>query len=188
MARIEYINDQNGSFQEAHGSDSRLNVSARTDGRRYYNSRDKGQTYSMVWTHLAATDAEYSFYLKNTSVNLTMVVSAVGVNSDTADSRFKLWFVTGTAANGASVTPTNLNKGVAHLAQATGLESAAGTAISGVSTDGLIDMLHLPADGHEEFRLHDTLRLGEGDAIALEFDENSGGTADAAGVVFFYYE
>lgn len=188
MARIEYINDETGSFQEAAGSDNRLNVSSRSDNRAYYNSRDDEQCYTIVYTHLAATDAEFSFYLKNTSSTLTMVVSSVGVNCDTVDTRFKLWFVTGTASNGASVTPTNLNRHSSNAADATALESAGGTAISGPALDALIDMVHLQASGHEEFRLTDRVRLGQNDAIALEADENTAGTADIAGVVFFYFE
>lgn len=188
MARIEYSNDVTGAFEEARGSDQRLNVSSRADGRAYYNSRDEGQCYSLVWTHLAATDAEYSFYLTNTSTTQFLVVSDVGINCDTVDTRFILWFVTGTASNGAAVTPTNLSQSSSNAASATALESAGGTAISGMTTAGKIDFVYLEASGHEEMHLSDRVRLGQNGAIALEFDENAATTADAGGSVFFYFE
>ena len=44
----------------------------------------------------------------------------------------------------------------------------------------------LGAYGHEEFRLDDTIRLGQNDAIAIEYE--AGTTGDVAGVVFMYFE
>lgn len=188
MVRIEFVNDVTGSFQEAKGSDNRLNVSSRADDREYYNSRDEAQTYSIVWTHLAATDAEWSFYIKNTNTTKTLVLSTVGINTDTADSRFILWYVTGTAANGATVVPTNLNRVSSNAAIGTFLESAGGTAISGLTNSAKIDFVHLDANGHEEMHPAGRVRLGQNDAVALEYDENSAGTADAGGSVYFYFE
>lgn len=188
MPRIQFINDKTGTFQEVHGSDSRLNVSARADSRAYYNSRDEGRCFTLPWTHLAGSDGEVGFYLQNTSLSRELVVSSVGINCDTVNTRFKLWFVTGTAADGAVVTPTNLNRSSSNAAEANARESAAGTAISGLTLVDLIDFLHLQASGHQEFRLGDRVRLGQNDAIALEADENMAATADAGGVVFFYYE
>lgn len=187
MAHIEYINDVTGSFQQAFGSDNRLNVSSRSDERAYYNSRDEEQCYTLVWTHLAATDAEESFYIKNNSTTLTLVVSSIGINCDTADTRFTLSFTDAAATNGTAVVPTNLNRHSSNAADGTFLHSAGGTAIT-VTPGDLIDFVHVANDAHVEMRLSDRVRLGQNDAIVLQFTENSGGTADAGGVVFFYYE
>ena len=109
MARIEFKNDVTRALEEMEGSSGRANVSARTDGRRYYVSRDEGQAYAMTFEHATAGDGEYSFYLQNTSPTRRLVVSSVGVNAVNI-ARFKLWYVTGTAANGVARIPVNLNR------------------------------------------------------------------------------
>lgn len=182
--RIEFVSDL-GSFQEAHGSDDRVNVSARADSRGYYNARDRGQSYTLPFDHQSAAAGEYSAYWKNTSTTRALVISSIGVNAVQA-ARIKLWFVTGTAAAGAPLTPTNTNKTSPHDADANAREGAAASGISGLTTDGLIDFLFVLAGGHEEFRLGDRVRLGQNDAIAIEYDE--GTTGDFAGTIFGYYE
>jgi hypothetical protein len=64
--------------------------------------------------------------------------------------------------------------------------ASAATGITGLTTDGLIDFVYVPATGHEEFRLDDRLRLGQNDAIAVEYDEGTAG--DMSGVIFGYFE
>lgn len=60
-------------------------------------------------------------------------------------------------------------------------------AISGLTTDGLIDQASVQLNGHEELRLGDRIRLGQNDAIALELNIGTV-TPECFGVVFFYYE
>jgi len=188
MSKIEYENDISGAIESMRGSDNRANVSARSDNRAYYNSRDVQQCYTMTYEHTAAADGQYSFYLKNTSPDKTLVLSSVGLNCDTADSRFKLWFVSGTATDGVTKTPTNLNSASSNAAAVTALHDGGGTTIGGLTADKEIDYIFVAVNTHVELRLFDRVRLGQNDAVALEFDENSGGTADAGGVVFFYFE
>ena len=126
MTQIAFQNDVTGALEFTHGSDGRFNVSSRSDARAYYNSRDVGQTYTMVWDHTGAAIGEYSFYLQNTSPTLELVCSNLVINSETSAEKFKLFFVTGVAGDGATVTPTNLNKGSSNAAAATALESAGG--------------------------------------------------------------
>lgn len=187
MARIEYRNDQTRATEETEGSDGRLNVSARSDERAYYNSRDVGQCYTMTFNHTAAADGQYSFYLQNTGTK-TLVVSSVGVNA-TNTARFKLWQVTGTAGDGVVRTPKNTNFTSPNDADAsTALHDGAGTTISNLTTVGAeIDDIQLAANSHAELRLSDRVRLGQNDAIALELDTGDT-TPGVFGVVFFYYE
>lgn len=188
MARIEFRNDVTRATEETEGSDGRLNVSARSDARAYYNSRDEGQCYTMTFDHPLAGDGQYSFYLQNTSADKTLVISSIGVNADDI-ARFKLWFVTGIAANGVARVPVNLNKTSPNDAAAsTALHDGAGTAISGLTVSGAeVDDFQLAANGHGELRLFDRIRLGQNDAIALEMDKGTT-TPDVFGVIFFYYE
>lgn len=186
--RIQFIDDILGNFQETHGSNSRLNVSSRADGRRYYNSRDAKQSYSFTWTFADAVTGETAAFLKNTSTDgKHLVIDAVGLNSATA-TRFKMSFVTGSPANGTSVTPTNLNKTSSNAAAADAQEgAAAANGVTNLTPDGEIDFAFCTADGHEEFRLADTVRLGQNDAIEIEVFE-TGSAPDVSGVIFFYFE
>jgi len=184
---IQYTSDNTGALEKAKGSDSRINVSSRSDSRSYYNSRDKGQAYSIVFDMQSAAAGEHVAYFVNTSTTgLVFVVDAIGVNSAEA-SRIKLWFVSGTAAAGNELTPTNLNRNSANAATATAREGgSAATGITGLTEEALIDYAYVQATGHEELRLADRVRLGQNDAIAIEYDE--GTTGDVSGVIFGFFE
>ena len=186
-SEIQFTSDSTGSLEKMQGSDGRANVSSRSDSRAYYNSRDKGQTFSIPFDFQSAAAGEFGVYFKNTSTTgKVFVVGAIGVNSAEA-SRIKLWFVTGTAASGTAVIPTNLNASSGNAATGTAMEGgSAATGITGLSEDGLIDFLYITALGHQEFRLNDRLRLSQNDAIALEYEEGTGG--DFTGVIFGYFE
>ena len=103
MAYIEFKNDRTRALEQLEGSDGRINVSARSDSRAYYISRDNGQAYSMTFNHPAAADGQYSFYMQNTATDKTLVIAHIGLNADNI-ARFKLWAVEGTVANGTSRT------------------------------------------------------------------------------------
>jgi len=186
MTTLSYPNDVTGSIQITHGSDGRLNVSSRTDGRGYYISRDQGQAYSLTFEHLSAADGEYSFYIQNTSTDKDMVIHAAGLNS-VAAARLKLWEVTGTAVGAGDVVPHNSNLSSSNDAVGV-FKIDTGGAISGLTTAGIaIDDVQIGANGHEELRLQDRLRLGQNDAIALEMDTTAS-SSNVYGVVFFFYE
>ncbi len=185
MTEIQYENDVSQSLQRAKGSDGRLNVSSRTDGRSYYISRDAAQAYSVVFDDTDCDVGDEFFYLKNDSVNMDLVLDSIGINATLVGS-FKLQFEVGTDIAGASVlTPTNLNKSSSKQAVVTcrGNSLLTGTSIP----DGVIDHVALNVAGHEEFRLKDRIRLGQGDAISILYDR---GTANniVEGVVYFYFE
>jgi len=185
MARIDFKNDQTRALEEAEGSDGRLNVSSRSDSRSYYNSRDVKQTYSVAYDHQSAAAGEISLYIENTSSTKELVITNIGINA-VENARIKMFFVEGTAAGGTVLTPTNLNKGSSNDATAIVRQAGAGDAITGLTTLGLIDFAAAPANGHDEFRLGDTVRLGQNDAIALQYVE--GVTGDFYGVVFSFFE
>lgn len=186
-SQIEYKSDKTRGKEDVEGSDGRLNTSSRSDERAYYNSRDEEQCYTVPFDFQNATAGEFGVYWKNTNTNdKELVISSIGINSVEA-SRIKLWFVSGTAAGGTSIVPTNLNRHSSNSASASAMEGGSGaTGITGVTGESLIDFLYVSAAGHEEFRLSDRIRLGQNDAIALEYNE--GTTGDFSGVIFGYYE
>lgn len=185
MARIEFRNDNTRATEETEGSDGRLNVSSRSDGRPYYNSRDAGQCYTIVYEHSDAVDDQYAFVMTNTSTDKTLVVSSVGINSDKLV-RVQLAYISGAVAQGVSVIPTNLNADSSNDAQASVVHDGGGTAITVGTLGALIDDVNVGIHGHEELRLSDRLRLGQNDSIALLL--KTGSTPLLTGVVFFYFE
>ena len=185
MARIEYRNDVTRATEEAEGSDGRLNVSSRSDGRSYYNSRDQGQCYSASFQHTAGTSGQYSFDLKNTSTDKTLVISTIEINS-VVTARFKLWFSSG-ATNGDAVVPVNLNKDSSNDAQCTFLEDNS-TTIDTVTTSGApIEDVQVGTLGHVDMVIKDRVRLGQNDAVSLELDTTATNTL-AHGTIFFFFE
>jgi len=193
MTRIEFQNDVSLAKEEMQGSDGRANVSSRADSRRYYNSRDESETYSLIFDDANATADDYVVYLRNDKTDgKTLVVSAIGFNCEAATSVLKLSTVTGTAGGGTATTPTNLNQaGQAKSATVTALTTADSnsTPMSGLTEDKVIDIAGIPsAFGHEEFRLDDTLRIGQDQAIAIELDTAAAIDVRVYGVIFFYFE
>lgn len=186
MARIDYKNDVTRALEEAEGSDGRLNVSSRSDSRGYYNSRDEEKCFSVPFDFQSAASGEFAAYIKNTSSVDELVLSDIGLNAAVA-SRVKLWFVSGTAAGGTTVTATNLNRSSSKDAEASAMEgNSAATGITGLTAEALIDFEVVGANGHGTFETGDRIRLGQNDAIALEVDETAGG--DMFGVIYLYFE
>ena len=194
MAGIEllYSDDQTGFDARVRGSDNRENVSSRSDSRGYYNARDRGQTYSVVFDFQSAANTEYGGYWQNNHPDgLQLIISHVGLNVEVA-ARLKMHYVTGTAAGGTAVTPLNENRSSPNQAMGSGVVTAmegasAATGITGLTSVGVADFIGLPATGHDEFRTGDRIRLGIGDAIAIQYFQGASGD-DMWGTMFGYYE
>lgn len=186
MTRLQYINDNNGAFQETHGSDGRLNTSSRSDSRGYYNSRDDGQSYSVPFDDTDAADGDFVVYWQNTNTSgKHLVIEAIGVNVSSA-AILKVHSVTGTAS-GTELTPSNLNLTSPNAATSKALGS---NAVSGLTIATTIDCVNVQDYGHEEFRLSERLRLGQNDAIAIEYDRGQIDNPQNVinGVIFGYFE
>ena len=186
--RLVVKNDKTRALEEVEGSDGRMNVSSRSDGRSYYVSRDNGLAFSMVFSHTDTESGEWVCYLKNTSTDgKDLVIDSIGINAEVF-SRCHLHFVTGTAAGGNAVSMVNLNKNSNNDAPATGHEGgAAASGITGLTDAGRVDCLGVRAAGHEEFRLADRVRLGQGDALAIQV-VTVASASDTFGVIFGFFE
>jgi len=190
MPRIEYTNDETRALEEAQGSDGRINVSSRADGRGYYNSRDKSESYSLLYNDANASINDFVVYLKNAKTDgKHIVIRSVQVNSEVL-SKFSFVTVTGVAGGGTARTAVNLNQaGVARDATITALATAdsSSTPMSNLTADKEIDHIQVAAGGYGEFKFQDQLRLGQGQAVAIRMDA---GTADSQvfGVIYFYFE
>ena len=190
---IEYFDDVSGNKQQARGSDSRLNVSSRSDSRAYYNSRDRSECYVLPFDDANATANDYIAYLKNIKADGShLVIHSIGINCEAASSIFKLSLVSGTATGGAVVSPTNLNQGgIARTSTSLSLTTADSgvTPMAGLTEDKLFDIAGISAAyGHEEFRIGDQIRLGQDQAVAIELDYAAATDVRCFGVIFFYFE
>lgn len=176
------IEDGNGTGQIAGVSPSgnRLNVSSRSDERIYYVSRDNEDAYSVVSIDTAAA-GEYNFYFKNTSTTKRFYVTAMTIGS-AALAIFKISKVTGTAA-GTDITPTNLNTSSGNIADAIVKGNAA---VTSLTESAVIDVVSVIADDSKEITFHDALILGQGEAIAVEYDVGAGGTMHVT--MFGFYD
>jgi len=182
-----YEDDVTGYLARVKGSDGRANVSSRSDSRGYYVSRDRQLAFSACFSHPTSAAGQYSFYFKNTSSTKDFVVSTIGLNSDLG-AQIKLWRVSGTAANGVTLTPTNENLSSSVTADATCLEDGAGTAISGLTNENLLDYALIPVDGVRELLADDRVRLSQNEAIAIEVDAVTSGTPLVFGRMAGFFE
>jgi len=184
MSQITYPDNRTGSIQIVHGSDGRFDTSSRSDSRRYYNSRDLEQTYTVPFQDPDCDLGEFVVYLQNTSSDLILVVSSIGINSTISGTFILHEMDSATAAGAAVITPQNLNLHSSNSAAANARGGAGG--VTTVATAGIIDVLQVATGGHEEFRLGDTLRLGQNQSIAVEYDR--GASSIVEGVIFFFFE
>ncbi len=183
--KIGYTHDQSLNEQVVQGSDGRLNVSARADPRIYYRSRDEGQAYTLVYDDADASAGAFICYWQNLRTDGKHLVIASARFSSNTDGSFKLHFITGTVTGGSSLTPTNFNKTSPNDAP---ISSAKGNGpLGGLTSAAEVDHVGLKANTNIEINLKDAVRLGQNDAIAIEFEQGSANSR-IFGSIFGFYE
>lgn len=159
------IEDGGGKSPDATTSNNgRLNVSSRSAGRIYYESRDEEQAYIVVIPDAAAVAGEETAYIQNISADKDMVIDSIHIGS-LAATKWKIKFVTGTPT-GDDVTPTNLNKSSTKTADAVVKGGPGG--VTGLTDAGDIKIVRVPAEDETEWDSHEGLRLSQNAAIAIE--------------------
>lgn len=191
MGLVEFIDEILLGKSQARGSDGRLNTSSRSDGRIYYNSRDRSESYTLVFDDAACSAGDFNVSLFNAKTDgKQMIIHTVEVSA-LALASFKLHLVTGTAAGGAvEATPLNLNRaGRPNKATviASTVANSDSSAISGLVSAGVFSHKSIGASDHADLHVEDTLRLGEGQGIAIEMDSGANATR-VFGTIVFYFE
>ena len=153
----------------------RGNVSAKTNPRIFYSSRDEQKAYNAIMPSFSAAAGEYVFYIKNTSLTDNLFVKHIEFHGVQAV-HWKVWEVTGTAAAGTTITPANLNL-------SSGLTSATicmggGVTITGLTTVKQIGTHRTTAGGQGEMNYENALILGPNKAIAVEYDTGTTGLCE----------
>ena len=161
----------------------RLNVSSKTAERIYYISREDGRAYNAVFDDMASAAGEYTMYLKNTSSSRNLFIDEIEFHSVEAV-KWKVWVVTGTAAAGETVLPTELNLAKSITAEATAM--AGNTPITGLTNIAQVGSHRTQAAGDSGMDFHGALILGPGDAIAVEYDSGTAGICSHD--CFFWFE
>lgn len=159
---------------------NRLDVSSRSSSRDFYISRDNGQVYTITSEDAATAANEETIYLQNTSSTKNLFIDSIILASD-AEVRFRLKFVTGTAAGSTLLTAINLNKTSSNAAA---VIARGDGAITGLTDDGDIALVTVGAGDTGGMSLEDALILGQNDAVAIE----SEAIGDVAITIEFHLE
>ena len=188
MALLTVESNKTGGFEQIRGSNHRLDVSARSDTRSFYNARDQKQNYNMVWEHTASGTGEYSVYLKSIHKTKSLIITHISLNADNL-ARLKLWDVSGSAAgDGVIIVGKNTNLMSTNIAEISALHDGGGTPISTISKKGeALGDVALVAHGYGEFLINDSLILGPNSAIAIEMVLGTS-TPKIWGMISFFFE
>ena len=160
----------------------RLNVSAKTNPRIFYSSRDEGKAFNAISTDASAVAGDYIFYFKNTSTSDNLYIKHLEFHSASA-AVWKVWEVTGTAAGSSVVTASNLNLGSPNVSETL---SRGDGAVTGLTTVKQIGTHRNDANGEGEMNYENALVLAPNSAIAVEYDSGTTGAAEID--CFFHFE
>ena len=150
-------------------SSNRLNVSAKSNPRNFYISRDDQRVFVATSSYNINASADYVFYMKNTSSTRFMFINSMqfgGVESQ----QFVVKKATGTWS-GTPATPSNMNESSGLTAEATVYANAVVTA----ATEGdTIMYARNIATGTVYVDFNDVLILGPNNAFAVQANVGSG--------------
>ena len=161
----------------------RGNVSAKTRDRIFYISRDDELAYNAVMPTFNGAAGNYVFYMKNISSTRNLMLDALEYHSVEAV-HWKVWKVTGTAAGGTVITPTNINLGSGIEAEATVM--GGGATITGLTLGQQIGTHRTQALGEAGMDWNGGLILPPSTAIMIEYDTGTTGLCEIDCI--FHYE
>jgi len=150
---------------------NRLDVSARSASRTYYESRDQGQVYTAAIEDAGAVADEVTVWVKNTSTTKDMIIDTLTVGSDVLSTWHIKFASFTTQPTGTLITATNLNKASSNTASAEVRGGAGG--VANVVQGDEISFINVAAGGQSIWDTKEALRLGQDDQIAIECKTNS---------------
>lgn len=179
--RIEDGKGKNGAASVS--AVQRLNVSAKTAPRKFYASRDFGLAYNAVYDEITAAAGDYVAYLKNTSTDSNLFIDRIEFHS-VENVKWKIWEVSGTAASGTTVTPSELFVGRGIPADASAMSGD--TAITGLTTAGQLGTHRSQTLSDSEMIYSGSLILSPSRAMAIEYDTGTTGLCSLD--IHFFFE
>ncbi len=176
------LEDGKGRGYNASVSESnRLNVSAKSNPRAFYISRDEGLAFTISSVDESADAGDMVCYLKNTSTTRNMYIKQIHYGGDNA-ALWKTWIVSG-VAGGTSITPVNLNLTSGKAAEAIAFGS---NPVAGLAQDSLVGTHRTLAGAHSIDAWDDIIVVGPSNAIGIEYDTGTSGKAEVN--IEFHYE
>lgn len=154
--------------------DNRLETSSKSSIRSFYISRDDGQVFNLNSHDASAAAGTLIAYWKNTSTTRKLVIDLLRVGAIEA-ALWKVWFVTGIASGSSLLIPTNMNSTSSNIADAVARGNGA---IADLTLGVQIANVRTPATESFDIPFSNTLIIGQGDAIAVEYDTGTTGIAE----------
>ena len=178
------IEDGTGSGHKAKVNESNeLEVRSNMVTRAEWENHNNQRAYAMYFSQAAANGAtnECLGYLKNTSDD-DMVIDEIAIHSVAADTIY-VSKVTGTAAGGSAITPTNMHLGSGKTAVATTMQH---TAITGLTDGGRLLNFYLAANAFLTRSPKSTICIEKNSAIGVYTTANQANTLKVN--IHFHYE
>ncbi len=167
-------------------SDHRIRTNTKTAERIYYCSRDMGDSFTIVAQDADPAAGEYTLWIQNLDED-HFVIHKIITGSDDANVVWKLWNVTGTGATAALITPVTTNLTSSLSANLTVRGGAGGVSgLTAVNTAPMMIWYQGVAFNTIELKTDDIFRIGQNQAIAIEYEE--GTTNDVSITIVGYYD
>jgi len=160
-------------------SSNRGNVSAKSNPRSYYVSREDGQFFTW-YSSYSATSGDYVIYIKNNSQSTNLVISRMMFGGANAG-KYSVEIVSGTAA-GTAIEGAHFNRSKVREADSTSFGNAA---VTGLSTEDTLGAMRLMAGQTGSGSSSNALILGVTSAIAIKYIGSAG---DVDITIFGYFE
>jgi len=174
------IKDGKGRGNEMSVSSSlRGNVSAKSNPRIYYVSREDGQAFTWHSSY-SATTGDHVVHVKNTSQTRNLVISKI-LFSGVEAGKYTVESVTGTAA-GTTITGSHMNRSKVREADC---DSFGNAAVTGLSSEDTFAAMRVLAGASGAGSSNNALILGVTGQIAVKY-EGTTGIVDVT--IFGYFE
>ena len=189
---IRYSDDRGRGLADVQGSDGRLNVSARSDARAYYNSRDTHLTFAVPFLVTLMGANEDFVAWRNASDDKDLVISSL--NMAIFEAGDIEWHVgTGTPAAGTVIVPVNMNQGSSRSAPVDGSVSVmmgtTTTPLTGLTSIGVISRQNIGVVEEDRvINFNDTVRLGQNDTFFGQLGAGISTPGFVRGTIYGYYE
>ncbi len=128
------LEDGKGSGRKAGvNSTNRLDVSAKTEDRIFYNSRDKEKSFSVYGRrNFAAGGTDENILSLTYTGNDKLFIKDIMFSTNSANAKIEIYFDASSISGGATIIPLNINRGAALLSETTCLHG--GNLLTGTVT------------------------------------------------------
>ncbi len=155
----------------------RFDVSSMSDTRIYYIARDDQKAFTVEYDGLTIVQNDVVAQLKNTSSDQNLVIADVSFSSAVAQ-KFEMFFCTGTAAAGETVTPTNTHSQGGVPSEIAAM--AGDTTITGLVAAERITSVRVLAGTSKSRYLYDSIIIAPGAQIMVQCTGATGGEVDVS--------